>query len=356
MKILIEGKHFNKVAFLTWLKQESSVTESPWISELKNFTKEWFNDKDFINVHTSGSSGNPKWIKHSKASVVKSAQLTLDYFGLKEGHKMLLCLPTRFIAGKLMFVRAEQANLEIEIIAPTSNPFKDIKSKIDFIAVTPHQLIEGLNHDPQNVDHVKTILIGGGPISADLLKRIGSLRSSCFHSYGMTETITHIAIKRLNGINSSSEYKALPGVRFSTDDQGALVIHAEHLDESPLLTNDMVSLNTKTSFEYLGRMDHMINSGGIKLNPEQIEQKISSIITRPFLIASEKNNTFGEQLILLVEGNEGELLDIRERIAVKLKGVEMPKAIYAVNEFSRTENGKLKRKEIILSFLKTKEQ
>ncbi len=354
MKLIIQNKTYNKDAYVNWIQNQHQDSMPNWIKEHLAFTKEWLNEKDHINVHTSGSTGDPKWMRHSKTSVIKSAQLTIDYFGLKENDRLLLCLPIRFIAGKLMFVRAEQAKLTLEIIAPTSNPFEHINDDIDFIAVTPHQLSLGLAKCPENVDRCKKILIGGGPISQKLADQIASLNSSCYHSYGMTETITHIAIKNLNGPKASDAYHALPGVSFKLDKEDALIIKAAHLDESEIITNDIVNLLSSTSFQWLGRRDHVINSGGIKLHPEQIEQKIASIITTPFLIAAEKNDTFGEQLILLLEGEEKLKIGLRERLATHLGSIELPKAIYTVKQFSRTENGKIKRKEILHHFFKTK--
>jgi len=356
MKLIIHAKSYSKSEFENWIQDQDHDIAADWIKELIAFTTEWLSNKEHIDVHTSGSTGDPTWMKHSKKSVKKSAHLTLEYFGLKAHDRMLLCLPTRFIAGKLMFVRAEQGDLSLEIIEPVSNPFEQIKDNIEFIAVTPHQLSQGLAKSRQNVDRCKKILIGGGPISKSLQDEILSLKSLCYHSYGMTETITHIAIKILNGPKASDIYEALPGVSFELDKEEALIINAEHLDENKIISNDIVKLISSTAFQWLGRRDHVINSGGIKLHPEQIEQKITSIIRTPFLIAAEKNDTFGEQLILLLEGDENLKNGLKERLSMHLTGIELPKAIYTVKQFYRTENGKIKRKEILRQFFKTKHQ
>ncbi|MBT8375753.1 MAG: AMP-binding protein [Bacteroidia bacterium] len=318
-----------------------------------DFLLDWLNDDDFLMVRTSGATGTPKNIKLQKQAMVNSAIATGNYFGLQPGDSALDCLPSHFIAGKMMLVRAMILGLEIDCVAPVSLPVFDYRKPYDFCAMIPLQLSKALDHKP----NIRTIIVGGAEVSKQLKSKIAKCNSRVYETYGMTETVTHVAVKPLKSKADpevSSTFKALPNVKFSQDDRQCLVIQATKLLKGKLVTNDIVNLISDQEFEWLGRHDNVINSGGIKLFPEQIESKLQDILNDRFIVASEEDGTLGEKIILIIENPS----DTEEAIYDKMKASgdlnkhEIPKQIYTTNKFVETINGKIQRSKTIASVMK----
>ncbi len=306
-----------------------------------SFLQQWFDGKDDIALQTSGSTGKPKNIHMKKLALINSAIATGTFFKIQEGKSALLCLSADYIAGKMMVVRALTLGWDLHVVAPTKDALVEYDNPYDFVAMVPLQV----QHSLKAMNKVKKVIIGGAPISASLEKALQDVDCEVFATYGMTETVSHIAIRRVNGLAHSSVYSAVPGVTFSTDERDCLVIQAPGIAENKVITNDMVSLLSPTSFEFLGRVDHVINSGGIKVHPEQVENALSQVIAEPFIITSEKDASLGEKVILVIETNNATLSNYAEAIA-QLPPYERPKRVYSLSRFPRTETGKIKRKEI----------
>ncbi|SEC92145.1 O-succinylbenzoic acid--CoA ligase [Tenacibaculum sp. MAR_2009_124] len=316
--------------------------------EIYSFMDDWFNDRDFIVVSTSGSTGKPKPIKLNKEFMINSAKATGAFFQLGENTTALLCMPVNYIAGKMMLVRAMTLGWHIDIVKPVANPLSKAKKNYDFSAMVPMQLQASL----KDLSKVKKLIVGGGVVSNDLKKEIENCTTEIFATYGMTETITHIAVKRLNKEGSeNSFYKTLPNVTLDTDDRGCLIIKAQKVSEEVVVTNDIVELHSETSFEWLGRFDNIINSGGVKLNPEKIEEKLSNIIDERFFVTGVSDTVLGEKLILVLEGDKTskELLNIKKRLeSIETLGkYEKPKEVLAVSKFIETETKKIQRKKTL---------
>ncbi|MGV8812702.1 MAG: AMP-binding protein [Gelidibacter sp.] len=313
---------------------------TPYEKVMGDFLMDWLDSKDYINVKTSGSTGQPKLMKVSKQAMVNSAIATGNYFKMKPGQTALLCLPTHYIAGKMMLVRAMILGLDLDFVDPTTHPIFDYGKTYDFCAMVPLQLKNTLGY----IHNIKTLIIGGAAISKPLEEAIQGLKTKIYATYGMTETVSHIAIKAMNGKQKSNYFKVFPKVTISQDDRGCLVIDAPKVAPERLVTNDVVKLHSATEFELIGRIDNMINSGGVKLFPEQIEAKLADQITERFFITSEPDATLGEKLILIIESDVNIL-----KISV-FKGLdkfEVPKAIYAISKFKETATGKIQRKETL---------
>jgi o-succinylbenzoate---CoA ligase len=316
-----------------------------------NFLIDWLNNKDYLYVNTSGSTGQPKAVKLKKQAMVNSAIATGDFFGLQPGDTALDCLPSYYIAGKMMLVRAMILGLEIDCVEPSAHPIFDYEKHYDFCAMIPLQLKHTLNY----TYNIKTIIVGGSKVTKPLLERIKSSTSKFYETYGMTETVTHVAVKKLQSKASKGEesFKALPNVSFNQDERNCLVINASKLVEEPLVTNDIVDLQSETSFKLLGRFDNVINSGGVKLFPEQIEDKLQPVIDERFFVAGIEDDTLGEKLILCVENPRDSKESILKRIK-QLKGLtkfEVPKDIYTTDKFIETVNGKIQRRKTVKSIL-----
>jgi len=240
MKLQIKDKVYdiNHLKISTHVLRKEFI-DHPWVLKILTFIEFWFDHKENIIVHTSGTTGIAKHTSILKSEILESTRITQAYFKYRNGDTALLCLPVDFIAGKIMICRAIHSQLHLIAVKPTSNPLKNINSTIDFIAMTPFQLSTVLKENPGKVDFVKTILLGGGPVSSKLNSQIQKLKSTCYLGYGMTETITHVAIKRLNGINPELYFTALDGINFSIDKDSCLVISANHLKEN-ISTNDIL--------------------------------------------------------------------------------------------------------------------
>ncbi|MGJ8592329.1 MAG: AMP-binding protein [Aquaticitalea sp.] len=305
-----------------------------------NFLLDWLDEKEFINVQTSGSTGKPKTIQLSKQAMVNSCIATGNYLKLKPGNTALHCLPSNFIAGKMMLVRALILGLEMDLAEPTSQPIFDYDKVYNFTAMLPMQLQSTLNY----LHNIKIIIVGGSSVSTHLTDLTQSIKSKVYATYGMTETATHIALKPLNIQSKEAYFKVLPKVSISQDERGCLVIDAPQVSKEKVVTNDLVTIHSPTEFEWLGRIDNVINSGGLKLFPEQIEEKLKGKIKEQFFIASMPDALFGEEIIIVIE-SDSDALDLS--VFEDLNKFEVPKHVYNVRKFKMTSTGKIKRKETL---------
>ena len=323
---------------LTVKSGKISTDQSKIWNDVNQFISEWYSTNIEMDLKTSGSTGKPKSISVKKDWMQNSAELTRKTFGLKKGDSALLCMPMKYVAGKMMVVRALELGLDLKVVEPSSNPLKNMDEIIDFAAMVPFQLENSLN----DLDQVKTLIVGGGQVSPKLVEKLQIESTQVYETYGMTETLTHVAIKPLNGPNISDLFRALDGIHFEKDDRGCLAIHASALNPVPIVTNDLVELIDENSFRWLGRFDNVINSGGIKIIPEVVEAKLLSIIpNNRFFINGESDESLGEKVVLVVEGN------VIEISFDSLEKFEKPKEIYFISEFLETESGKIRRGETL---------
>ncbi|WP_337994780.1 O-succinylbenzoic acid--CoA ligase [Polaribacter ponticola] len=242
-------------------------------------------------------------------------------------------MPIKYIAGKLMLVRAIVLGWKLDVVTSNSFPLKNIDKEYDFSAMVPLQLENSLS----KIHLIKKLIVGGGVMSNDLVDKVKNISTSVLATYGMTETITHIAVKNVNKIDyKPSFYQTLPNVTIYIDDRNCLVIKASKVSDEVVKTNDVVQLISNTEFEWLGRFDNVINSGGIKLHPEKIEDKLSKIITKRFFVAGIPDKKLGEKLILIIEGLKQDINYEKSN----LSKFEVPKATYFINNFLETETKK----------------
>lgn len=317
-----------------------------WKRTVYEFLLDWMDDNPLIEVKTSGSTGKPKTIKVEKSAMSASARKTLTYFGLEPDNNVLLCLPADYIAGKMMIVRAIVGKLNLILAEPSIDPWRNLNTSIDFVPIVPMQL-KLLVEYPEKHHLLKTILVGGAPVDPMLEKQANKMLSPVFHSYGMTETLTHVAIRRINGVEASNYYRAMDGVTFDVSDEDQLIINTDILPK-PLQTNDVTELVDSKRFVWIGRADYVINSGGVKIFPEHIGNKIGDIIPQPFVVVGLPDPILGSKVVLVIEGkpcrdNEAML----QAVKAKLQRFEAPKEIHFLSRFPRTISGKIKRKEVI---------
>lgn len=325
-----------------------------------NFCAEWLNGKETFTLQTSGSTGTPKKINASRLQLKASAQLTIIALELKENDIALVCLDTRYIAGVMMIVRSLEAGMNMILVDPSSDPLEQLDNDmlIDFTALVPLQLETILRSASSNkLNQIKTALIGGAAIQQKTVKEIQGLKCTFYATYGMTETLSHIALQKLNGKNAQEYFEALPGITLSKDQRGCLIIHAPHLSNEPVITNDLVDFITPAKFLWLGRADTIINSGGVKVIPEKIEFQLGKLldelmISNRFFIAALPDSRLGESVNLFIEGvpfsAETEKL-IQDKITPLLDKFEKPKSIRYISEFITTDTGKINKIKTIAS-------
>ena len=329
---------------------------SDFSDEIYQFLESWFSSDKNITVQTSGSTGAPKSIELKKEFVLNSAIATGKYFDLQENTTALLCLPTAYIAGKLMLIRALTLGWHLDVIAPSSHPLEKVDKEYDFSAMVPLQLENSIS----KLSKIKKLIVGGGVVSNELETKIKNVSTAIFATYGMTETITHIAVKELNNFASSKEritkhsfYKTLPNVTIYIDDRNCLVLNAPKVSDEIIFTNDVVKLISDTQFEWLGRFDTVINSGGIKLHPEKIEQKLSEIIEPRFFVSGIYDEKLGQKLVLIIELESSKRANFEIFIKKEIQNLnnlskfETPKEIYFVTHFKETRTKKIQRKKTL---------
>ena len=345
--ITINGiPHTEKALNLLTKAYSSEIAVAGWEKKLFGFIGEWLSEEPIIEIQTSGSTGKPGIITVEKNKMVQSALRTGKYLQLSEGDKALLALPVSFIAGKMMVVRSFVLGLDLIPVNPTSNPLADLEQPIDFAALTPMQLFYGLASEKgkQAIDTIQKLIIGGGEINFQLQNKIESLKADVWHTYGMAETLTHVAMKKLNGETRSEHFKALPDVEFSNDSRGCLEITAKWLSDQKIVTNDLVELHDDNSFDFVGRFDNIINTGGIKISPELVEAKLSEIFQEHSVIIGLPDEALGQKIVLVIEGTQQPESYYFEKMQMaKLEKFEMPKEIKFLYQFPVTESGKVIR-------------
>jgi O-succinylbenzoic acid--CoA ligase len=312
---------------------------APFEKEIGVFLLDWLDNAPTLQLNTSGTTGVPKIITISKQAMVLSAIATANFFNLQPGDKALHCLPTRYVAGKMMLVRAFIIGLELDLLPPTSaleELHKD--KKYDFVALVPLQAEQNID----KLEQFKKIIIGGQPISNLLSVQLQNLNAEIFETYGMTETITHIAAKRVG----AEYFTVLPNITIATDDRNCLNINIPAISETIIKTNDIVEMVSPQSFKWIGRFDHVINSGGIKLFPEQLEAKLSKQIAIPFFITGIPDEKLGQKVILVIEGKSFKLSEV---YYTDLEKYEHPKEVFFIPQFTRTQTAKIDIKNTLKS-------
>lgn len=322
------------------------------LEEILEFVVDWSNTKEWIPARTSGSTGRPKNIKIQKEQILASAERTLQTLELKEGDSALLCLPNRFIGGKMMIARSIIGGLDLHITENTSKPQLPESVDISFAAVVPYQMstISKNAEATKRWQNVQKIIIGGGHVDNALEAKLKNWPNVIYESFGMTETISHVALRRITGQKERQPFRVLDDITIEQDERGCLIIHSEALPTNPTVTNDIVQMVDKNSFHWLGRADNMINSGGVKIIPEVLEKIIKPLFNTRYFIAGLKDEDLGERVVLVLESqpfSEADEEELLKDMRAELSKYEAPKEICYVDEFVETENGKIHRKKTI---------
>ena len=304
--------------------------------DLADFLEAWYSPSPVVEVHSSGSTGAPKALLAEKERMRASARMTLSFLGLQKGDSALLCMPLRYIGAKMMVVRALEGGLDLWCEEPSGHPLRSLKEPPRFLAMTPAQAVSSLEdaHEAALLRGTGQLILGGSAISAELARSLRSFPHHVWSTYGMTETLSHIALRRLSGPQASEWYTPFAGVGLRLTEEGCLAILAPSVCDKEIVTNDLAELDAEGRFRILGRRDNVINSGGIKLHIEELEETLA--LPRPFRITSVPDAHFGEAVCLLVEGKAPDLAPYFAR----LHPYARPKRVFFVEKLPLTGSGK----------------
>jgi len=333
------------------------------------FCGEWLSGAGSFAVRTSGTTGAPKTIHLSRHQMTRSAHLTAGALGLLQGQRALVCLAPSYIAGKMMLVRGLELGLELNITEPAANPLLASDNgdpHYDFTALVPMQLRAILSDDSGSrsiLSAMQSVLVGGGALSRRLCREVDELQCRVFQTFGMTETASHIALRRLNGPQPQDSYETLPGVKIGQDDRGCLTIESDLCVDATLVTNDRVQLVNEHAFLWLGRADWVINTGGVKVHPEQVEATIreawaelqADVAEVPCVVVPAPDARLGQRVVAVFETPEPSPSfwpELRRRLSRKLQAYEIPRDVFVTSSLERTQTGKIDRKSAAARYCK----
>lgn len=355
-KIQIEDTYFNAKDFST-NQAPIFFAKSNIRKKLYLFLKEWFSHSETLKLQTSGSTGKPKEFFVRKDQMLQSAAMTCRFFNLKKNDKALLCLSTDYIAGKMMVVRAIYSGMNLYPIEVSGHPLLDSAitfdseaMSFDFAAMIPLQVYNSLSStiERSRLSMIKNIIIGGGPIDRDLESALKYFPNSIYSSYGMTETLSHIGLRKINGKGANLYYKPIEGVDIKLSEDQTLIVNAPHISDHILTTNDIAEIKPDGSFRILGRIDNIINTGGIKVQIEEVEQQLLPHLRNNFAITSIPHPKLGEAIILLVESSNqaNDFDEVIKKTFNTLPLYHKPKHYFIVSAIPMTNSGKKDRKSI----------
>jgi o-succinylbenzoate---CoA ligase len=328
-----------------------ATPQNEFEQNLFSFWKAWHAGQQEFELQTSGSTGTPKKIQVHRSQLEASAQMTLAALNLHKNDTALICLDSRYIAGRMMWVRSWVGELNMVAVEPSANPFEILTNEsIDFVALVPYQVKTILNSPEKKwFNQIKHVIVGGAPLDEVTKKLLQPFSAQFYETFGMTETLSHIALKKINGPARSDYFRILPGVRIAQDERACLCIEAPHLP-STIITNDVVEMKSLKEFIWLGRVDNVINSGGIKIFPESTERKIELVfsemqLNNRYFVAGLPDEKWGQKVALVIEGKLQKAVtdQLADEIKKRLSKFEIPRSIEFIEKFSETATGKVNR-------------
>jgi O-succinylbenzoic acid--CoA ligase len=360
---------FNDTSYtLSRLSEALANTQvSNYERRILQFCQQWLAGQSTFTVHTSGSTGQPKAIFLTRAQMVTSARWTAKALSLQPGDRALVCLSIDYIAGMMMIIRGLELGLHLTIIDPVSQPLAHFSptARFDFTAMVPlqlHETLHGSTHELAILNRMKGILIGGAPVSRALEEQAQQVTAPLYHTYGMTETVSHIALRRMNGAQRSDCFVPFGEVRLGLDARGCLTITSALTRGETLQTNDLVEFQPDGSFRWVGRIDNVINSGGVKVQIEKVETALETWLVyykdgtyadRRFFVGPLAHPRLGQVVVAIIEGEFGDggvimvpeiEAALRTQLQPTLTPYEIPRKVYFVHQLLETPTGKIDRR------------
>ncbi len=344
--IILNDKLFSTEDLVPHCKKMLRRVKLPaWEEKIYSFLLEFLDEKDYIEQLSSGTTGPPKIIRLSKKSMIESARNTVTQLKLKWTDKALLCLPVEYIAGKMMIVRAFVAGLNLFWEEPSSMPSLSKYGTIDFCAMVPLQVYNSFSNY-EFLKNVRNLIIGGAELRSEVMAMFSDVPNKTYETYGMAETCSSIAMRRINGEKPDKYFKSMPGVKLRVDERGCLVISANYLD-AEVVTNDVVELIDAHQFIWKGRIDNLINTGGIKVKPEELEASISKILDLECAVVGVSDEKLGQRIVLIAETEKQlDLSEVMKALKHNLQSHLVPREVIFVQELPRTSSFKIDRSQL----------
>lgn len=342
-RLLLEGKEYAPED-ISRLVAEGAGNCPPALWDLYLFLNEWFDASPVITVHTSGSTGVPKELVVRKDRMMQSARLTCEFLNLQAGDTALLCMNLRYIGAMMMVVRSLVAGLNLVVRPASGHPLSDVEVPLKFAAMVPLQVYNTLRvpAERKRLEHTDILIIGGGAVDDSLEAELKTIPIAAYSTYGMTETLSHIALRRLNGEAASKCYYPFPSVELSLSAENTLIVKAPLICDDVLQTNDIACLCSDGGFTIAGRKDNVINSGGIKIQAEEMENRLQPFIPVPFAVTAVPDPRLGQALTLLIAGKP-DIKELENKLQAVLETYYRPKHIFITELIPQTENGKIDR-------------
>lgn len=342
-RLLLEGKEYAPKD-ISRLVAEGAGNCPPALWDLYLFLNEWFDASPIITVHTSGSTGVPKELVVRKDRMMQSARLTCEFLNLQAGDTALLCMNLRYIGAMMMVVRSLVAGLNLVVRPASGHPLSDVEVPLKFAAMVPLQVYNTLRvpAERKRLEHTDILIIGGGAVDDSLEAELKTIPIAAYSTYGMTETLSHIALRRLNGEAASKCYYPFPSVELSLSAENTLIVKAPLICDDVLQTNDIACLCSDGGFTIAGRKDNVINSGGIKIQAEEMENRLQPFIPVPFAVTAVPDPCLGQALTLLIAGKP-DIKELENKLQAVLETYYRPKHIFITELIPQTENGKIDR-------------
>jgi O-succinylbenzoic acid--CoA ligase len=360
---LLNGTPYSRQQLLDGCPQ---AQVSAYERRVLQFCQQWLSGQETFTLQTSGSTGQPKPILLTRTQMVTSAHWTGHAVGLQPGDRALVCLSVAYIAGMMMLVRGFELGLRLTVIDPVSRPLAAFApaQRFDFTAMVPlqlHETLHGNAYEGAILSDMRAVLIGGAPVSLALEERSQRVPAPLYHTYGMTETVSHIALRRMNGPQRSERFIPFDEVRLGVDARGCLTITSALTRGELLYTNDLVAFHADGSFRWLGRIDNVINSGGVKVHIEQVERAIEAWLMhyqggvyaeRRFFVGPLAHPRLGQAVVAVIEGElDSEeavgapafTMALRTSLQQALTPYETPQQVYFVPQLFETPTGKIDR-------------
>ena len=351
--LLLNGRAFSYAAIQEYPARLAEPLNG-YEAKVLDFIRQWLNGTQEFSLTTSGSTGPPSPIVLRRRQLEASARRTADFFDLGPGDRALVCLNCEYIGGLMMLVRGLERNLHLTIVEPHADPFAYVAedAEFDFSAFVPLQLkmILAAGH-ASRLNQMKSILVGGAPADATLTQELQPLTTAVWLTYGMTETCSHVALRRLNGPQATTTFRVLPGIAAGQDERGCLTLRGDVTDDQLIITNDVVNLLDAHNFEWLGRADFVINSGGVKVPAEKVELVLDVALaeigqSRRCFVAGQPDERLGQSVTAFIEGDalsEEQETELKVLLTERLGRYEQPRQLRYIAEFRTTATSKLDR-------------
>ena len=353
---IFQNEQYSPEAFASL---EAGHADFPGLAAGQRFIRDWLKNKPFFNQKTSGSTGKPTLHKISRYQLEASGRRTIKALRLQPKSKALVCINMEYIGGKMMLTRGLMHDWLLQLMPPGVDPSLGIETEpFDFAAMVPLQVqkLIGTERGRAFLNGIGTVIIGGAAIDKTLVKTLQGLKCRLYATYGMTETVSHVALQRLNGQNRTEHFHLLPGIRHRVDERGCLMLRADVTAHQWIATNDRVSFHGLKTFSLLGRADHVINTGGVKVQIEVLEAQIRAtglLKGQPMAISSLPDASLGRRIVLVMETLPENPDRLLEELKAKLPHYHAPKSLYALGKLPETASGKLDRASVeflVMSF------